>query len=235
MVAAEVTGLEYDSEKLLRLGVYHDDAEFLTGDIPGNIKRAMSEEERTSPSWKEEEASRALAKYCLNINGELDVDQYIEDQREAREKATFEAQIVDVADKWDALGEVMHELRCGNWEFIPVFKRYEKLFKGFNKYDFWRRIKADRRTELGETPLISPVILLPRLSSESFPTKDRLEEVTMQAEHMPIYYRWWLEITFKGFDLHTEKYLYPGWYLEFWKKWGVPKDVKSTLSGVDLI
>lgn len=234
MAIEDTEDLVYDPRKIVRLAYHHDDAEFLTGDTPGNIKRAMNPEERAELSLREDSASRALAKYYLNIADDLNVDQYIADQKEIREKKTLEAQIVDVADKLDALGEIVHELRCGNLDFIPVFQRYVKVFQDFERYDFWRKVKSNPKVGMEYPLTISEVLLIEKISPDSFPTRESMEEKLMTEKHLPPYYGTWLALTFMGFGVGTEKYLFPGWYMDFWKKWGIPRDVRSTLRGIEL-
>jgi 5'-deoxynucleotidase YfbR-like HD superfamily hydrolase len=134
------------------MGYHHDDPEIITDDILATTKAKMSKEELEKLKQKEDLASHVIAHFIFGLTPPQD-DIYINDQREIREKLTLESQIVDVADKWDSLCEILHEVRCGNKPFSELLSFRQNVFVKFKEsYPFYKVIKNNSLLEFDKIP-----------------------------------------------------------------------------------
>lgn len=208
--------------RIFRKAYHHDDPELITGDLPTPVKLAMSPEERAVFKQEERESVRLVASRYLSFSSERSFNDYLEEQDELLDKKTFDARLIDVADKLDGLGETLHELRCGNESFQKVYKVYrDEVFPKFENYDFWEILKRDPAIMLGNFPTNEDVSKMPILKPEDLHSRDELQVDLLEAEGLPRWYRSWTSITLNHFDINPEKFLFPGWYLELWKRWGI--------------
>jgi 5'-deoxynucleotidase YfbR-like HD superfamily hydrolase len=226
--------IEVDQFKIPRMGYHHDDPEMITGDWAAPLKAAMSSSERADLDTQEDQAAYAIARLILDLSPEQ-ADIYIADQREIRKKETIESQIIDVADKWEALSEKTHEIRCGNNNFAPLVDNSRETFKKFEKYPFWSLIYSDSLLGFDKIPTGQEMAALPKLSLEDMKTpQDAIDAVTgdgFSLTSWPAYYRSWAAITWINFYNSLEKAIFQGWYMKLWKNWGVlPSD--NTNSGL---
>jgi 5'-deoxynucleotidase YfbR-like HD superfamily hydrolase len=123
--------------RLHRLSRNHDNAEKETGDVPTQDKQRFSEAERKAFEATEDEAAPILAQRYAPEGYQ---DLYVADHFEIRAKSSRAAQLVDIADKWDALGQVLHDIRCGNDsdEAFQILQRYRDTFQKLSQYQMFK-------------------------------------------------------------------------------------------------
>ena len=117
--------------------------------------------EREQLNSEEEFAARILSQEYLPPKYQ---ELYMEYFHEMKEKKSNESQIVDLADKWDGLGETLHEIRCGNAEFLKILPNYHKIFGELQKHSIWSMLPNGIRDELGSLPTVEEASNLPPLS-----------------------------------------------------------------------
>lgn len=222
-----------DRIKVSGMGYHHDDYEIATGDILAIEKTRMNKEKLQKFEQKEDLAAYAVAHFIFGLKPPLD-QTYVDIQREQKNKVTLESQIVDVADKWDAVCEILHDVRCGNKSFAKLLAFSKKTFDSFSdKYLFYKTIEKNPSLEFNKIPTLQEAIELPSIRI------DDLKKPTDIAEFMsfektkgwPTCYRTWADLNKTIFDKSPEKFLFPGWYLQLWKNWGKPTS-KTTASGL---
>ncbi len=129
-----------DGGKIYRLALHHDDAEVITGDIPSPVKAAFTQEEREAYRKREDEAMVELSqKYMPSKFQQL----YLDDWKELTAKQSPEAQLIEIADKWDGLCETITDIRCGNDdpEIFQVLKNYQALFKKMESFPLMEKLE----------------------------------------------------------------------------------------------
>lgn len=221
-----------DLRKVSDMGYHHDDSEIIIGDVLATEKKTMSAEKLEGLHQQEDLAASAVAHFIFGLQPPND-RLYVDRQKEIREKETLESQIVDVADKWDALCEITHEIRCGNKSFSRLLAFSEEKFESFSKYPFLATIKAHPLLQFGNIPTEEQVLQLPAISIDDL---KRPEDVTIfmsfeKTAGWPTYYRTWANISRLIFDKSPEKFLFPGWYLQLWRDWKKPTS-QTTASGL---
>ena len=113
-LAEQIFGADFDSTKAQLLAVVHDDPETIMGDIVAGHKKKMTMMELAAISEKEQMAIAALAeRYPFSILGY----NYGDLMREGQALKTPEAKLLKYVDRFDALGEALHELFAGNAAF----------------------------------------------------------------------------------------------------------------------
>ena len=139
--AVQVFGSEYDPHKAQLLALVHDDAEIITGDVQAGNKLKMTTSQLQEIEAQEMAAIEKLAvRFPTNLGGYV----YKELLIEALHKTSREAQVVMLADKLDAYGEVLHEIYAGNPYFVkspvteygtivPAYQFYLDYFAHFLK------------------------------------------------------------------------------------------------------
>lgn len=210
------------------MGMHHDDAELIGGDIPTPVKWAMTPEQREELRLTEDRAIEFLAKFF----GHADPERYKRLHYEAQAKESLPAQIVDVADKLDGLGETLHEIRCGNDTFLDILDNYWQVFGGFEGRAFWRTLKQNPALSMYLPPTRQQALAIPKITPEDLSDKNTVWEKLLEGP-MPSCYRTWLKLSLSVFNIRPEKYLLPGWYIQLWQRWGYPQGT-TTLSGIQL-
>ncbi len=137
--ALSSSGDDFDLTKLYRMGLHHDDAEFITGDIVSPVKSALTHKEKILLKEKENQGVDALAHFLYDFTPK-EQNRYILEQEELAEKLTPEAQLLNVADKYDAIGEILHDIRCGNENLISLIPFSQDKFQQFQNYSFWNHL-----------------------------------------------------------------------------------------------
>lgn len=235
----ELDGTKYhfDLHLLHRMGSEHDDGEFLTDDIVAPVKHALRPQELSILQEKEAQGVVAVARFLYGFQTRQDEERYLTEQEALREKKTPEAQLVDVADKWDALGEILHDIRCGNEDFMKLIPYSQKKFAEFQEYPFWKDLSTlwDLKFDkIYADDFIDQVQKASRISIEDLPSRESIAGVMHGGWYLdwPDSHRWWNQISKQIFYLNPEKYIFPGWYLDLWKKWGKYPHGSSTTSGI---
>lgn len=223
---------DMNRSRFFRMNYHHDDPEIIRGDTVTPIKMAMSPKERLEFKNKDKQAARVLASTFMNFLYPDSYDDYVAEQDEILDKMTIYSQLGDVADKLDGLGETFHELRCGNQNFLRVLGNYRKIFTGFEKYDFWPMLKDDPAIQLSAFPTDEEALAMPVLTPDKLHSRANLPVDLLDVPNLPRWYRSWTSMTLNHFDKNPEKFLFPGWYLDLWKKWGIHG--QTTHGGVQL-
>jgi 5'-deoxynucleotidase YfbR-like HD superfamily hydrolase len=227
----------FDLPKLHRMGMRHDDAEFITGDIVAPAKRALTPEETALLKSKEQEGVHALAHFFYGFRTQAEQEQYLAEQEEVEAKQTPEAQLLNVADKWDALGEIVHDIRCGNENFSSLLPFSRKTFQKFHEYPFWDDLGGHVGFEFNDLEsdrFTNHIAEARRLTIDDLPTPESVPASMHSGWYpdWPMAYRNWMQVSKQTFHLRPEKYIFPGWYMELWKRWDYRPSGSSTLSGI---
>lgn len=240
-LAQIVQGLGQDDRnpdlfKVARLARHHDDEEVLEGDKPTPTKLAMTKEQKDIFEEGNRQARSAMGNFLLMLPlHELRI--YQQDREEMVARESLEAQIVEVADKLDAYGEILHEIRCGNDRFLEFLPLRNSIIEGLDRLDFWEEIKDFPSLNLELLPSSEQVEKLPRISLADF--KERTDLIQLLLNHgmpqWPRFYSTWIAIQWlKLQDKDIERMILPGWREDLWKRWGIPAGTKTTPSGIRL-
>ncbi|MBI3443298.1 HD domain-containing protein [Candidatus Woesebacteria bacterium] len=221
--AMQSRGITINGRHAVDLAKVHDDPEVITKDIPSTVKSAMTEAERQKLHKQEETATIALARQYMP---RMFQDFYIGLWREAKSKLTPESQVVDIADKWDGICEAIHEIRCGNDDFLQVLERYRSLvLPHLENYDSWQVISEHPKIQLSNVPTAQEAQRLPKISLDTY----RLHGAQIFWEevmdpNVPEFYKRWIKTTFTcGLDLDVPGTpLFPDWAKELG-----PQDLKD--------
>ncbi len=124
-LAARVLPKNYDMRKAEIMAIVHDDAEIIFGDYQAGNKSKMSQIQLSAIKNQEYRAINELAaKFPKEVGGY----NYKQLLTEMVEYSSLEAQIVCFADKYDALGESLHEIYAGNTVYVtPVVNEYGEI------------------------------------------------------------------------------------------------------------
>lgn len=107
-------GTNYDPHKAEILAYVHDDAEIIFGDVQAGNKSKMTPDQLAAVHAAELQAIDEIsARYPEKIEDYV----YRELLLETVNKDSIEAQLVCFADKYDSMGEAMHEIVAGNYSF----------------------------------------------------------------------------------------------------------------------
>jgi 5'-deoxynucleotidase YfbR-like HD superfamily hydrolase len=139
----EILGGSIDTEKALVMALVHDDDELVIGDYQAGEKSKMSLEQLAA--IKEEEKA-AMAQLVEKFPKQVGGYEYGVLLQEVADISTPEAQVVKYLDRFDAMGEALHELYAGNGCMntnvttsfglitLPFQSYYEMLPKMIEKY-----------------------------------------------------------------------------------------------------
>lgn len=142
---------------------HHDDDEIITTDLPSPLKLQMTEMEKAKHAALERKAFAIVGKEYLKLSGEV-LERYCLYMRQYQDKLILEAQIVDVADKFDAVGETLHEIRCGNKTFLEVYQYYkDERLELLRHYPFWKTLEDNPSLGLNNLPTVEEAEEIPLL------------------------------------------------------------------------
>ncbi|HEX8763098.1 MAG TPA: YfbR-like 5'-deoxynucleotidase [Candidatus Saccharimonadales bacterium] len=109
--AESIFGTTYDPVKAELLGFVHDDAELIFGDIQAGNKSKMTPDQLKEVREAEHKAIGEIAqRFPERIAGYS----YKTLLKDAADHTSIESQVMCYADKYDALGEALHEIYAGN-------------------------------------------------------------------------------------------------------------------------
>lgn len=139
LAAERSFGKDYDSKKAEIMAFVHDDAEIIFGDVQAGNKSKMTPAQLSTVKKAEEDAIKTVSKRFPSQIGGYDYRKLLE---EYKDYSSLESQVVCYADKYDALGEALHEVYAGNTFFvtnvtnqygtIPTpLEYYTKFFRDF--------------------------------------------------------------------------------------------------------
>ncbi len=123
--AGTIFGSRFNPERAVLLALVHDDAEIIMGDVQAGNKSKMTAEQMADVKQMEQEAIKKVShKYSLDLSPYS----YEDLLRDAAEPNSLEAYVVQFADKFDALGEAMHEVFAGNTLFATnIVNEYGRI------------------------------------------------------------------------------------------------------------
>jgi 5'-deoxynucleotidase YfbR-like HD superfamily hydrolase len=226
-----------DLKRTFNMGYHHDDSEFILPDINSQIKHSFTKEQKERLREQEDSTIRALAVLFYGYKiGSSEYEKYISLHKETQGKQTVKAKIVDIADKWDAACEIMHDIRCGNKNFVKLMDFSANRFKifSFSCRAFWDILGQSPIFEFDKIPTSSEATNLPMIGMGDLKRPSDVARIMSwkETKGYPTCYRTWAEINRKIFDIRPEKYIFPGWYLALWKKWNYKPSGATTVSGI---
>lgn len=115
LVAQKSFGKDYDSKKAEIMALVHDDAEIIFGDVQAGNKSKMTPAQLSMVGKAEEDAIKIISRRYPRQIGGYDYRKLLE---EYKDYSSLESQVVCYADKYDALGEALHEIYAGNDFFV---------------------------------------------------------------------------------------------------------------------
>lgn len=226
--------LDFDHFILPTALMFHDNEESITGDIPAPKKEAMSQSEKAQLQNEEAKAAECLAATLFPDAPEI-AKIYIASQEELRKKESLIAQMVNAADKIDALCEKIHAIRCGDNHFLEMIERSRNHLLSFDNYPFWRLIKSNQTLDTNHLPSDEQLSALPKLTVDDLDTPKKFKDALFgeSVSEWPSVYRTWLSLSFRYFDKNPEKYIFQGWYKELWQRWGYKPQEKVSFRVVN--
>lgn len=218
--------VDFDAHRLVTLADQHDVVELVTEDLPAPTKRALSPQEKLAWHKKERRGAINICKKYFNPQGMRDIERYLIFLSETQDKQTIESQIVNVADKWDALGEKMHEVFCGNIDFASLVEFSRQVFRDFRYYSFWDHIENLPEFGFNKIPTLDELLSLPQINQDTLRDIPGWEvEGHISNSHeiakWPSSYRTWLETSFICFWKNPGEFIFPGWYPGLKEKLGL--------------
>ena len=160
-IATKTFGADnYKPDKAEIMAYIHDDAEIIFGDVLAGYKAMMSTQQLAEIKRSENTAIEQISKiYPQNIAGYNYHDLLLE----VEEHKTLESQVVQFADKYDALGEALHEIHAGNWHFITninnEYGRIDTPAEYYYKYfkNFFNRFPDLKKLPKKSSPLFADI------------------------------------------------------------------------------
>ncbi len=206
------------------LSNHHDDHELIDTDKPSPDKEDMTPEEKEIEYAQELASFEIVGRKYLGLD-DTRLPQYMDAMADYQKKDRMVPQIVDVADKLDAVGEVINEIRCGNLGFIDAYLFYRnRRLKYFEAYPFWERLKQDPAIGFDPMPSVEELVAMPRLRVDDLKSRETLK-YDMYDTSLPAWYRSWLGISYDLFkdEPQPEFHMFPGWKNELRLRWNYPK------------
>ncbi len=113
-VITKTFGSSFDMDRALTMALVHDDAELIIGDYQAGNKSKMTRVQLAQLDDEERIGIKALASRFPELVHGYHYKEMLED---VLDYGSLEAQVVKFIDRFDALGEAMHELYAGNVVF----------------------------------------------------------------------------------------------------------------------
>lgn len=158
-VITQAFGNSFDMDRALTMALVHDDAELIIGDYQAGNKGKMSPEQLAALDMEEKVAIRELAsRFPLAVHGHT----YGDMLQDVLDYGSVEAQVVKFVDRFDALGEALHELFAGNIVFnTNVVNEFGTIPTPFEFY--YQKLPNMLRDHPGLQPLADshPIFMLP--------------------------------------------------------------------------
>lgn len=194
-LAEQAFGIDYDPRKAEILALVHDDAEIVFGDIQAGNKSKMTPVQLQEVADAEQAAIYEIAaRFPRKVGGYL----YIGLLAEAMDHSSLESQVVSYADKYDALGEALHEIYAGNPHFTTnVINEYGRIPTPPEYYNGYFGTFPDK------FPAMQPLLELPFPMLEPVTLKDYSRIITgrqlhaRETIHLPVgdhHYDTWKQI-----------------------------------------
>lgn len=223
-------------KRTFNMGYHHDDSEFILPDINSQTKHKFTSKQRDNLKKQENSSIKALAVFLYGYKQDsLEYEQYLSLHKELEEKQTLEAKIVNIADKWDAVGEILHDIRCGNSNFTKLMDFSVNRFKifSFSCHTFWDILEKSPVFEFDKIPSSKKASNLPTISIDDLRKPSDVTKIMSweTTRDYPSVYRTWAEVNKAIFDVRPEKFIFPGWYMQLWTNWKTFPG-KTTASGL---
>lgn len=242
IIAKYLNNLDYspfniDTKRTFNMGYHHDDSEFILPDIDSQVKNSFTKEQKDKLKEQESSSIKALAVFFYGYKQDsLEYEQYLSLHKDLEEKQTLETKIVNIADKWDAVGEILHDIRCGNRNFAKLMDFNVNRFKifSFSCHTFWDILEKSPIFEFDKIPSSKQASRLPTISIDDLQKPSDVARIMSweATRDYPTVYRTWAEINKTIFDVRPEKFIFPGWYMQLWKNWNTFPRGKTTSSGL---
>lgn len=209
--------IDFDHFLLLDAAEHHDIAEIdpRVTDIPTPVKMAMTDKEKADLERREKAAVTDIARKYFGIENPWELWEYQQLHKSIREKQTPETQLVKVADAWDALGEKMHEVFCGNDDFIDMVDySTDVVFPKIAEFGVWKYLKDHPALGFNSIPRGKELTRLPRLTKQDVNQVENLDEVFAGDKILqwPTVYQSWALTRYINFHTLTREFIFPGWY-----------------------
>lgn len=204
-------GTDLNLYRIIDLIDTHDVPEVVTGDIPTPQKRNLTQEARADLSLLEAKIVEEWAPVC--VPPELEAD-FISRHQEAVSKQSQEAQFLDIIDKWDGLCEAIHEVRCGNTQFLEIIERYRNIFPEFAQYPLWEIMATDPDIGLGQIPTSEEVQGYSTIRLADYYADPQTFWKTVMDPSLPSFVKRWLDASLTGFNFICGTSLFSGWKFE---------------------
>ena len=205
----EAVTREVDFDKIERFGNGHDLPEARTGDIPTPVKDVFTPEQRRLHIEKERKIMEELADEYLPEFKEL----LLADFDEVSAKETTEAQIITIADKWDALCEVITDIRSGNVtpEIEQIYARYIKIFSGLYNKSVMTVLRQQLNFEIYPIPTLEEVQNLSKIDPTELLDGDNTDRFWQRVfdPKLPPLYLYWLK--YGTLPNTNDLGIFPGW------------------------
>jgi len=212
------SGIKVDLNRVMACATFHDYLEIFTGDIPYNIKKDMSETEKTNLKNRETEFISDLYKKYFN-NQKINIGEFYSIFDDIDNRHSIEAQIVKIADFIDVTTEICNELFCGNKNLkysnyknkntpANVYDNLEVIKKTIEKFPIFKSISQYEFLDLNNLPPIEKINSLPTINC-----KDELENFDSFCKIMawPQIFQYGLYATLSTTD-YPEQLGFCGWY-----------------------
>jgi 5'-deoxynucleotidase YfbR-like HD superfamily hydrolase len=189
------------------------------GDVTKDRKDAMSPAQRAAHERKVKMSLLRMGEERFGLKqGTPDWIRYVSYIQELMMKKSLEAQVAKLADLLDALGEVIHELRCGNQGFGYLIKEYCEALN-VTKYPVWGDMRKHPSLDL-ELPLQAKDILAnPPLMPLHFAGMRSgkagladFRHIILQ-EDLPPVYKTWVKVGLLRFGPQAPQIMFPKWNL----------------------
>jgi 5'-deoxynucleotidase YfbR-like HD superfamily hydrolase len=166
-IAAAVFGESYDPIKAELMALVHDDAEIIFGDVQAGNKSKMTTAQLAEVRKAEANAIDEIVRRFPRQVAGYSYEQLL---RDYAGYTSLEAQAVCYADKYDGMGEALHEVHGGNPYFANgTVNEYGKIPDPVNFY------AAIFQNFGSQFPAMEPLLATQFAMFEPMPLKDRRE------------------------------------------------------------
>ena len=215
----ETNGLFFDFQPywMIFALMQHDSPELGTGDLPATIKQKFSHWQHQQLEKAEDQATVDNCIKYFRVRCYRDLDYFLKVQKILRQKKSPEAKVINFADKLDPIGEKLHEVACGNDQFIELLQNSRQVLAGFENYEFWTFIKSHPQLQLDQIPSDDDLLRLPKITFEDTQDPDQ-RNIFAKTKEWPAWYQTWLQKSYQTFHKAPNQFIYPGWYPDIDKK-----------------
>lgn len=216
-------GFTIDVEKAARVARHHDDNEWLHGDFTSDVKASMGDEQLEELHNEEFKAIRKVGLVNFRFDAPA-FNGYISEQVEIKNKASLEAQLVNLMDKALPIGEQVHAHRVGSKGFLEMLPLRRKFLDKLQSEYSWFAEMADGPLSWVRVPSNAEISELSLMTIDDLSDADTWKDVVLAGD-LPELYRRYLETTLK--QPFPEVRLFGDWAPELWQRWGIDRTTLS--------